>query len=71
MDTIMWIIVVGLPVTMLIYLFGWLVGFNSSQQTTNWGTGFDDGWKAHKRITEEIMKAKQNEERSNQPESGD
>ena len=55
MDTIIWIIGVGLPVAALIFLFGWLVGFNNSCQITNWGTGFDDGWKAHKEFTEEIM----------------
>lgn len=52
LDTIIWIIGLGLPVVILIYLSGWLVGFNASYQMTNWGTGFDDGWKAHKEFTE-------------------
>lgn len=45
MDAIIWLIGVGLHVVLLIYLFGWLVGFNDSYQMTNWGIGFDDGWK--------------------------
>lgn len=61
MDTIIWIVGLGLPIAGLIYLFGWLVGFNASCQMTNWGTGYDDGWKAHKEFTEEIMGGKQNE----------
>lgn len=51
LDTIIWIVGVGLPIAALIYLFGWLVGFNVSCQMTNWGTGFDDGWKAHEELT--------------------
>ena len=63
MDTIIWIVGVGLPIAALIYLFGWLVGFEVSDQMTNWGTGYDDGWKAHKEFMEEIMGGKKNDNR--------
>lgn len=55
MDAVIWFIGIALPVALLIFLFGWLVGFNSSRQMTNWGIGYDDGWKAHKEFMEEIM----------------
>lgn len=54
MDTIIWIVGLGLPIAMLIFLVGWMVGFDVSYQMTNWGTGYDDGWKAHKEFTEEM-----------------
>ena len=44
MDTIIWLIGIGLPVAMLIFAGGWLVGFNASEDMTNWGTGWDSGW---------------------------
>ena len=55
MDTIIWIIGVGLPISALIFFIGWMVGFNDSSQITNWGIGYDDGWKAHKEFMDEIM----------------
>ena len=50
----MWwfILGIGIPVGALLFLFGWLAGFNASIWKENWGTGFDDGWNAHKEITE-------------------
>ena len=68
MDTIIWIIGVGLPIAVLIYLFGWLVGFNVSCQMTNWGTGFDDGWKAYEELMEETRRT---DHGLDKPESGD
>lgn len=62
MDTIIWLIGIGLPIAALIFLLGWIVGFEVSCQMTNWGTGYDDGWKAHKEFTEE-MGGKQNDNR--------
>ena len=61
MDAVIWFIGLALPVAMLIFLIGWMVGFNASCQITNWGTGYDDGWKAHKKFTEEIMGGKKND----------
>lgn len=54
MEAVIWFIGIALPVAAMIFLFGWLVGFNYSSDMSNWGTGFDDGWKAHKELTEEI-----------------
>lgn len=50
----MWVInlVIGIPIAAAIFLFGWLAGFNESLDMTNWGTGFDDGWNAHKELSE-------------------
>ena len=50
----MWwfILGVGIPICILLFLFGWLAGFNASFRMTNWGTGFDDGWNAYKEIME-------------------
>lgn len=47
-------LIIALPVVGLIFLLGWLAGFCYSDNITNWGTGFDDGWKAHKELMEEI-----------------
>lgn len=44
MILIIWLIGVGLPVAMLIFLFGWMVCFNGSEDITNWGDGWDTGW---------------------------
>ena len=63
MDAIIWIIGLGIPIAALIFLFGWLVGFNASRQITNWGIGYDDGWKSHKEFTEKIMGGKKNDNR--------
>ncbi len=49
MDEVIWFII-GLLIATVIFLFGWLVGFNASYNQSNWGTGFDDGWKAYKEL---------------------
>ena len=54
MDTFILIVGIGIPIAALIFLVGWLVGYNYSSSTSNWGTGFNDGWKAHKELTEII-----------------
>jgi hypothetical protein len=40
-------IVLGPLIAWMIFLIGWLVGFNNRYDAANWGIGFDDGWKAH------------------------
>lgn len=52
LDAVIWIICIGFPVAALIFLNGWMVGFNSAANWSNWGTGYDDGWKAHKEFAE-------------------
>lgn len=47
METFIWLVGIGLPVAALLYLFGWLVGFNAGSDMCNWGAGYEDGWKAH------------------------
>lgn len=54
MDTIIWIIGIGIPVGMLIYLVGWMVGYHASAKITNWGIGYEDGWNAHEKFTKEM-----------------
>ena len=54
MDAVILGIGIGLPVVILIFFIGWMVGFNNALQISNWGTGYEDGWKAHKELTEEI-----------------
>lgn len=50
METVIWLVGIALPVAALLYLFGWLVGYNVGFDMSNWGTGFDDGWKAFKEL---------------------
>jgi|GEM_PF-6887357 len=44
LDAIIWIIGVWLPISALICLVGWLVGFNANEDISNWGSGWDSGW---------------------------
>ena len=46
MDIIGWALlgVVGAMVIALIFLFGWMRGFDSGSNIENWGTGWDSGW---------------------------
>lgn len=44
MDAVIWLIGIALPVAMLLFTIGWLVGFNSAGDISNWGTGWDSGW---------------------------
>lgn len=39
------IICIALAVVSLVYLGGWLQGYENGFDIANWGTGFDDGWK--------------------------
>ena len=41
---IIWGIGIGIPVAMIIFLLGWLAGFNHSEDIGNWGAGWDSGW---------------------------
>lgn len=50
METVIWLVGIALPVAALLFLFGWLVGFNAGSDMGDWGTGFDDGWKAYKEL---------------------
>lgn len=49
-----WIFGLGLPIVTLIYLAGWLRGFNSRAHMTNWITGYDAGWEDHRAIAKQI-----------------
>ena len=44
MDAVIWFIGIILPVALLIFFFGWMVGFNASEDIANWGEGWDSGW---------------------------
>lgn len=44
-----WVIGLGLPIAWMIFLLGWLRGYNRSEDSINWGTGYDEGWTAHER----------------------
>ena len=52
MDEVIWFLI-GLQIAAVIFIFGWLVGFNASYNQSNWGTGFDDGWKAYKELVKD------------------
>lgn len=57
METVIWLVAIGLPIAALLFLFGWMVGFNEGSDMGNWGTGFDDGWKAYKEFVIETGRA--------------
>lgn len=57
METVIWIVVLALPVAALLFLFGWLVGFNAGCKMSNWGTGYEDGWNAYKELVIETGRA--------------
>lgn len=48
---------IALPVAALLFLLGWLVGFNECCDDCNWGIGFDDGWDAYKELVIETWRA--------------
>lgn len=50
METVIWLVGIGLPVAALLFLIGWMVGFSEGSNMGDWGTGFDDGWKAYKEL---------------------
>lgn len=50
METVIWLVGLALPVAALLFLFGYLKGLIDASAIDNWGTGFDDGWKAYKEI---------------------
>jgi hypothetical protein len=52
-EIVIWHVGIALPIAFLLFLLGWLVGFNEGSDT-NWGTGFDDGWNACKELVIEI-----------------
>ena len=43
---IIWGIGIGIPVAMMIFLLGWLAGFNHFVDVGSWGAGWDSGWNA-------------------------
>lgn len=68
METVIWLVGIALHVAGLLFLFGWLVGFNAGSDMDDCGTGFDDGWKAYKELVRETGGA---EHGLDKPESGD
>ncbi|MBQ1778900.1 MAG: hypothetical protein IIZ93_12150 [Acidaminococcaceae bacterium] len=56
METVIWLVGIALPVAALLFLFGWMVGFNAGCDKSDWGTGFDDGWKAYKELVIETRR---------------
>ena len=62
MVTVIWIVGIGLPVAAMLFLFGWMVGFNEGSDMCDWGTGFDDGWKAYKELVTDTRRADSGEQ---------
>ena len=58
MYTVIWFLAIALPVAAILFLLGWLMGFNHGCDELNWGTGFDDGWKAREEYTKEWLNGK-------------
>lgn len=57
-----WIIGLGLPIATLIFLAGWLRGFNSRANMMNWTAGYNAGWADHEVIAEQIAERDDAEE---------
>lgn len=50
MIEVAWICGVGIPAAALLFLFGYLKGLIDASDISNWGVGFDDGWKAYEEL---------------------
>lgn len=50
MELVILLVGIGFPVAALLFLIGWMIGFNEGCDMGDWGTGFDDGWKAHEEL---------------------
>ena len=57
METVIWVVGIAVPVAALFFLFGYTKGLVDASDISNWGTGFDDGWKAYKELVIETGRA--------------
>ena len=46
MDVVILCTVIAVPLVSLVYVLGWMRGFDASNHIANWGIGFDDGYEA-------------------------